>query len=77
MDPTRLQIPLLEHDPSGTPVFTAANMLEAARIRKGLPKVSVPAGCLLDFDGELVRHLADTGMAAEDSAPSKWRPPRF
>jgi uridine phosphorylase len=68
MDPTRLRIPLLEHETSETPVFTAANMLEAARIRKGLPKVYVPAGCLLDFDGELVRHLVDTGNAAEDSA---------
>ncbi|MHB1012892.1 MAG: nucleoside phosphorylase [Desulfobacteria bacterium] len=60
--------PLLEHEPSETPVFTAANMLEAARVRKGLPKVSVPAGCLLDFDGELVQHLAATGRAVEDSA---------
>jgi len=33
-----------------------------------LPKVAVPAGCLLDFDGELVQHLADTGRVAEDSA---------
>jgi hypothetical protein len=31
MDPTRLQIPLLEHEPSETPVFMAANLLEAAR----------------------------------------------
>jgi uridine phosphorylase len=68
MAPTHLQLPLLEHDPSETPVFTAANLLRAARIRKGLPKVSVPAGCLLDFDGELVQHLAATGRAAEDSA---------
>ena len=60
--------PLLEHVSSETPVFTAANLLEAARIRKGLPKVTVPAGCLLDFDGELVQHLADTGKAAEDPA---------
>lgn len=62
------QIPLLEHDSWEAPVFTAANLLEAARIRKGLPKVSVPAGCLLDFDGELVQHLAVTGRAREDSA---------
>jgi hypothetical protein len=60
--------PLLEHETSETPVFTAANLLEAARIRKGLPKVTVPAGCLLDFDGELVQHLAETGRAAEDFA---------
>jgi len=63
-----IRIPLLEHDPSETPVFTAANLLEGARIRKGFPKVSVPAGCLLDFDGELVQHLAATGRAVEDSA---------
>ena len=62
------RIPLLEHEPSETPVFTAVNLLEAARIRKGLPKVAVPAGCLLDFDGELVQHLAATGRAVEDSA---------
>jgi len=61
-------MPLLDHEPSETPVFTAANLLEGARIRKGLPKVAVPAGCLLDFDGELVQHLAATGRAAEDSA---------
>ncbi len=63
-----IRIPLLEHEPSEMPVFTAANLLEAARIRKGLPKVAVPAGCLLDFDGELVQHLADTGRASEDYA---------
>lgn len=62
------RIPLLEHEPSETPVFTAANLLRAARIRKGLPKVAVPPGCLLDFDGELVQHLVDTGKAVEDPA---------
>ena len=62
------RVPLLEHEPSETPVFTAANLLEAARIRKGVPKVPVPAGCLLDFDGELVQHLAAMGRAVEDSA---------
>jgi uridine phosphorylase len=60
--------PLLEHEPSEGPVFTAANLLEAARLRKGLPRVSVPAGCLLDFDGELVQHLAVTGRAREETA---------
>ena len=63
-----IRMPLLEHEPSEPPVFTAANLLEAARIRKGLPRVAVPAGCLLDFDGELVQHLADTGRATEDPA---------
>lgn len=68
MAPTRLRIPLLEHEPSETPVFTAANLLEAARIQKGVHKIAVPAGCLLDFDGELVQHLVATGRAGEDSA---------
>ena len=49
-------------------VFTAENLLEAARVRKGLPKVTVPPGCLLDFDGELVQFLADSGRATEDPA---------
>ncbi|HEX8044036.1 nucleoside phosphorylase [Candidatus Deferrimicrobium sp.] len=62
------RIPLQEHEPSETPVFTAVNLLRAARIQKGLPKVAVPSGCLPDFDGELVRHLANTGRAAEDPA---------
>lgn len=60
--------PLLEHDPSETPVFTAAALLRAARVRKKLPRITVPAGCLLDFDGELVQHLADEGMAREETA---------
>ena len=68
MAPTHLQMPLLEHEPSETPVFTAANLLEAARVRKGVFKISVPAGCLLDFDGELVRYLVAMGSAEEDSA---------
>jgi uridine phosphorylase len=61
-------MPLLEHEPSETPVFTAANLLEAARIRRGVHKITVPDGCLLDFDGELVQHLAATGRAEEVSA---------
>ncbi len=68
MAPTHLRMPLLEHEPSETPVFTAANLLEAARVLKGLPKIAVPPGCLLDFDGELVQHLADTGKSVEDPA---------
>ncbi len=66
--PEDTRVPLLEHEPSETAVFTAGNLLEAARIRKGLPKVAVPPGCLLDFDGELVQHLVDTGKAVEDPA---------
>ncbi len=64
----KTRFPLLEHEPSEPPVFKPANLLEAARSRKRLPKVSVPAGCLLDFDGELVEHLVASGKAREDAA---------
>lgn len=62
------RIPILEHDTAETAVFTPANLLETARIKKGLPKGIVPAGCLLDFDGELVEQLVATGQATEDPA---------
>jgi uridine phosphorylase len=60
--------PLLDHDPAESPVFRPGNLLEAARAKKGLPKTSVPSGCLLDFDGELVEHLVATGRAAAEPA---------
>ena len=47
---------------------TGGKEREAARIRKGLPRVAVPAGCLRDFDGEIVQNLAATGRAGEDTA---------
>jgi uridine phosphorylase len=59
--------PLLEHEPAEAPVFTPANLLEAARIRKRLPKVTVPEGCILDFDGELVQFLIGNGTAVEEA----------
>lgn len=58
--------PLLEHDPADPPVFLPGNLLEAARFRKGLPRMKAPAGCLLDFDGELVEHLVAAGRAAAE-----------
>ncbi len=61
-------LPLLRHDPSEAPVFRPANLLEAARVQKRLPRIGVPAGCLLDFDGELLEHLTAAGTASEDVA---------
>ncbi len=61
-------IPLLSHDADEAPVFLPANLLEAARIRRGLARTSVPRGCLLDFDGELAGHLVSTGRAVEETA---------
>lgn len=55
--------PLFEHDHTDEPVFLPGNMLESARIQKKLPPLTVPEGCLLDFDGELVDFLVACGRA--------------
>lgn len=60
-------IPLTTHDPEEAPVFLPGNLLEAARMRKGLAKTVVPRGCLLDFDGELVGHLVSSGRAVAET----------
>jgi len=60
------RIPLLEHDPKEPPVFLPGNLIEAARRQKGLPRGTVPPGCLLDFDGELVEQLVSTGRGKEE-----------
>ncbi|MCL5884654.1 MAG: uridine phosphorylase, partial [Deltaproteobacteria bacterium] len=60
--------PLLDHDPGESPKFRPGNLLEAARRRKRLPRMKAPAGCLLDFDGELVDHLVAAGRADAETA---------
>ena len=55
--------PLFEHKHTAEPVFLPGNMLESARIQKGLTPLTVPDGCLLDFDGELVDFLVANGKA--------------
>jgi uridine phosphorylase len=62
------RLPLLDHDPGEPPVFLPGKLLEAARHRKRLPRMKAPAGCLLDFDGELAGHLLATGRAAGEPA---------
>lgn len=49
-------------------VFTPRSLLREARRQKDLPEESVPATCVLDPDGDLVRHLRETGRATPDSA---------
>ena len=56
--------PLLRDKEHGQPsVFQPANMLREARRQKGLPDVAVPAVCILDPDGDLVRQLRARGRA--------------
>lgn len=46
-------------------VFQPANLLREGRRQRGRPDVAVPAVCLLDPDGDIVRHLTTTGQASE------------
>jgi uridine phosphorylase len=44
-------------------VFRPAALLREARRQKGLASVDVPAICILDPDGDMVRHLRESGEA--------------
>lgn len=48
------------HAPSA---FTPGNLLREARRQKSLPAIAVPRVCVLDPDGDIVRHLTATGDA--------------
>ncbi len=60
------QTPIIDHDATESPVFRPGNLLEGARRQKGLSESAVPAGCLLDMDGELVERLVASGRAVPD-----------
>jgi len=59
-------IPIIDHDTAELPVFEPGNLLDGARRQKGLPERRVPAGCLLDMDGELLDRLVASERAALD-----------
>ena len=46
-------------------VFQPENLLREGRRQRNRPDVAVPKVCLLDPDGDIVRHLTATGSAAE------------
>src|SRR5690349_18040001 len=50
-------------DATAPSVFQPANVLREARRQRGLPEAPVPAFCLLDPDGDLVRYLQSEGLA--------------
>jgi uridine phosphorylase len=47
-------------------VFTADNLLREARRQKQLPVANVPRVCVLDPDGDIVRHLVASQQATRD-----------
>jgi uridine phosphorylase len=56
--------PLLRgKDPAKPSVFTPEALLREARRQKGIAKGTVPRVCILDPDGDMVRHLRRTGRA--------------
>lgn len=58
--------PLLCAKAYDTPsVFKPANLLREGRRQLNRPDVAVPSVCLLDPDGDMVRHLVATGSARE------------
>src|SRR2546428_13880065 len=56
--------PLLDNkNPSSPSVFRPAALLREARRQKGLTDVEVPAICILDPDGDMVRRLRNEGRS--------------
>ncbi|MCZ6863354.1 MAG: nucleoside phosphorylase [Alphaproteobacteria bacterium] len=56
--------PILRHKDHAAPsVFAPDGLLREARRQKGLAQAHVPELCLLDPDGDIVRHLMTTGVA--------------
>jgi nucleoside phosphorylase len=56
--------PILDHKNLNAPsVFEPAALLREARRQKGLPPGDVPALCILDPDGDIVRRLKSSGQA--------------
>lgn len=57
-------MPLLDNkNPSAASVFQPAALLREARRQKGLSTVNVPAVCILDPDGDIVRRLRKEGRS--------------
>jgi uridine phosphorylase len=58
--------PILENkSPQAISVFSPHALLREARRQKRLPVVDVPNICILDPDGDILRHLRKSGRAAQ------------
>lgn len=61
-------VPILDNkDPDAPSVFEPAALLREARRQKCLPDASVPALCVLDPDGDIVRRLRLSGEAKQSA----------
>lgn len=62
-------VPILDNkDVSGKSVFEPAALLREARRQKDLPAADVPALCILDPDGDIMRRLKHSGQAKLSTA---------
>jgi uridine phosphorylase len=52
-----------DKDTAAPSVFVPAALIREARRQKGIPAVDVPAVCILDPDGDIVRRLRQTGRS--------------
>src|SRR5436190_5674749 len=57
-------VPILDNKDSSAPsIFRPAALLREARRQKGLAAAEIPPICILDPDGDIVRHIRRTGEA--------------
>jgi hypothetical protein len=61
--------------PSSPSVFQPGALLREARRQKNLPNVDVPAACILDPDGDIVRRLRKDGRSKPSVVRSARRLP--
>jgi len=58
---------VLKHrDLKAPSLFTPENLLREARRQKSIPRRLIPRVCLLDPDGDMVRHLVEHGRAVRN-----------
>jgi uridine phosphorylase len=57
----RHHIPLLEHPLETASAFTPESLIDAVKVSRKLPSISVPDVCVLEFDGDLTDHLVQSG----------------
>jgi len=64
MKDTHTTTPILRHKYYDEPsTFTPANLLREAQRQKGVPAGPIPDICILDPDGDILRHLCTAGRA--------------
>ena len=68
MPPSKIEPPILSHKHYASPsAFTPESLLREARRQKGLPVAVVPEVCVLDPDGDILRHLRAAGRSMRDA----------